>query len=109
MVTLNGIRISETIAKTKHHPMKASIIIQNLKCGGCAKTITAKLSEIKAISDVHVNLDMAKVSFSYQDSVDALLIKEKLKSLGYPSIDSKNGIGNKAKSFISCAAGRITK
>lgn len=88
--------------------MKASILIQNLKCGGCAKTITSKLSDLKNVSDIHVDVDSARVSFSYQNTDDALLVKEKLKSLGYPSIDSKNGLGNKAKSFISCATGRFS-
>ncbi len=88
--------------------MKASILIQNLKCGSCAKTITAKLTDLQNVSDIHVDVGSTKVSFTYQNVEDALLVKEKLKSLGYPSIDSTNGLGNKAKSFIGRATGRFS-
>jgi hypothetical protein len=48
------------------------------------------------------------VSFAYSSLDDALMVKEKLKALGYPSVDSKNALGDKAKSFISCATGRFS-
>jgi len=34
-------------------------------------------------------------------------VKEKLKSLGYPSIEDTNGVITKAKSFVSCATGKL--
>jgi len=89
--------------------MKANIIVQNLKCGGCAKTITNKLSELDNVNDVKVFPDTSTVSFEYEDSVDAIKVKDKLKDLGYPSIDSKNTIASKAKSFVSCATGKMSK
>lgn len=89
--------------------MKVSIIIQNLKCGGCAHTITSKLSELDFISDLNVNVDESKVSFNYTNEMDALKVKEKLKALGYPSIDETNSLTTKAKSFVSCATGKLSK
>ena len=89
--------------------MKATIIVQNLKCGGCARTITNKLSELENISEVHVLLKTSTVSFAYEDSGDALNVKDKLKDLGYPSIDCKNTIASKAKSYLSCATGKMSK
>jgi len=89
--------------------MKANIMVQNLKCGGCAKTITSKLSEMDGISEVHVEPDTSMVSFACQNKEDELLVKDKLKDLGYPSVDSKNSITSKAKSFVSCASGRMSK
>ncbi|MBT8308594.1 MAG: heavy-metal-associated domain-containing protein [Maribacter sp.] len=89
--------------------MKATIIVQNLKCGGCARTITNKLTELDNISEVQVFPNTSTVSFAYQNTDDALMVKDKLKDLGYPSIDSKNSIAAKAKSFVSCATGRMTK
>lgn len=88
--------------------MKTSIIVQNLKCGGCVNTITNKLSEIENISDVIVNKDTSTVSFKAQSSNDVLLVKNKLKALGYPLADDKNGFVSKAKSFVSCASGKIS-
>jgi len=89
--------------------MKATIIVQNLKCGGCARTITNKLSEMENISEVQVFPNTSTVSFTYEDSGDALIVKDKLKDLGYPSIDTKNTLTSKAKSFVSCATGKISK
>ncbi|RAJ16400.1 heavy-metal-associated domain-containing protein [Olleya aquimaris] len=89
--------------------MKTSIIIQNLKCGGCAHTITTKLSEIKNITNINVDEEDSKVSFSYINETDAFTVKDALKSLGYPSIDDTNSLTSKAKSFASCAKGKFLK
>lgn len=89
--------------------MKASIIVQNLKCGGCAHTIITKLSEINFISDLNVDADESKVSFNYTNEHDIVKVREKLKNLGYPSIDESNSLTSKAKSFVSCATGKFSK
>ncbi|RYH72272.1 heavy-metal-associated domain-containing protein [Flavobacteriaceae bacterium 144Ye] len=89
--------------------MKTSIIVQNLKCGGCANTITTKLSSISNISNLEVDIEASKVSFNYINKEDALIVKEKLKNLGYPSIEDENGLVSKAKSFVSCATGKLSK
>ncbi len=89
--------------------MKTSIIVQNLKCGGCAKTITFKISEVENISEVLVDIDSAMVSFVYKNMNDALAVRDKLKALGYPSIDNKNSMAAKAISFVSCATGKMSK
>lgn len=88
--------------------MKAAIIVQNLKCGGCAKTITTKLSNIPNITNVEVDNDASKVSFIYKGTNDAFLVKQKLKALGYPSVDETNSAISKAKSFVSCATGKMS-
>lgn len=87
--------------------MKTTITVQNLKCGGCVKTITAKLSEIKNISNVQVDKVASTVSFRYNDPDDALIVKEKLKKLGYPMVNEKNSMTTRASSVISCAGGKL--
>lgn len=89
--------------------MKTAIVIQNLKCGGCAKTITSKLMEIDTISDLNVDVETSTVSFDHKTKEDALLITSRLKSLGYPSVEDKNSMGAKARSFVSCATGKLSK
>ena len=89
--------------------MKTSISVQNLKCGGCAHTITSKLSTIENISNIDVNLEENKVSFNYLSESDAFQVKEKLRHLGYPSIEDENSLASKAKSFVSCATGKMSK
>nr|WP_297782422.1 heavy-metal-associated domain-containing protein [uncultured Allomuricauda sp.] len=89
--------------------MKTTLQVQNLKCGGCAKTIFNKLSEIKEIKDVIVEKDSSSVSFDHQSADDASLVKETLKKLGYPTIEEQNGLVEKAKSFVSCASGKMAR
>lgn len=87
--------------------MKTTITIQNLKCGGCVNTITSKLSEIRNISNVLVDKISSTVSFRYSDPDDALLVKEKLKKLGYPPADERNSQAIRANSYMSCAGGKL--
>jgi len=87
--------------------MRTSVIVQNLKCGGCANTITNKLSEIKNISEIEVNIEESKISFNHINYDDSIQVKEKLKNIGYPSVEDENSIVSKTKSFISCATGKF--
>ncbi len=89
--------------------MKTSISVQNLKCGGCAHTITSKISAIENISNLEVDVEQNQVSFNYLMDADVLAVKIKLKNLGYPSIEDDNSLVSKAKSFVSCATGKISK
>ena len=89
--------------------MIATIILQNLKCGGCAFTITSKLSEIENISNVNVDVKKASVTFNFNSKKDVANVKNKLKNLGYPTIDESNSLTTKAKSFVSCASGKLLK
>jgi copper chaperone len=71
------------------------IEIENLKCGGCEKSILKGLATMGEISDVMVR--------------DAVV--NKLRSMGYPEKDSLSGLDAglaNAKSFVSCAIGRVS-
>ena len=47
--------------------MKTSIIVQNLRCGGCANTINKALSSLPNVQDVSVDVSNAMVSFQYHE------------------------------------------
>lgn len=88
--------------------MKQTFEVQNLKCGGCANTITKKLSE--SFSDVSVDVEAKTVTFELaEEQIEEA--KATLKSLGYPVKGEELGFladkGAKAKSFVSCAVGRM--
>ena len=89
--------------------MNTSIVVQNLKCGGCANTITTKLAEIDNISEITIDVDNSVVAFNHNNQAEALVVKERLKALGYPSIDDDNNLVSKAKSFVSCATGKLSQ
>lgn len=87
--------------------MKTKLYFQNLKCGGCAHTITSKLSELKSITDITVSNEDDSVSFDYQNETDLIEVKRVLSKIGYPEIGNDNSLGTKAKSYISCAIGKM--
>ena len=90
--------------------MKNTIIqVQNLKCGGCANTIVTQLSKLEGITDVKVNNDTDEVSFNHASDNEFEAVKTKLSDLGYPMVGEENSLPKKAKSFVSCAVGRMTK
>lgn len=89
--------------------MKTTVHIQNLKCGGCASTITKSLNVLDDVSDVIVEIEDESVTFDYSDENTLHLVKETLAKLGYPEDGERNSLSDKAKSYISCAIGKITK
>ena len=85
------------------------IEIDNLKCGGCARSILKGLAEVPGVSEVEVDRDQQLVRFTGAESVRSQ-VAAKLRSMGYPEKGSLQGfdagVAN-AKSFVSCAIGRI--
>lgn len=90
--------------------MKKSFEVQNLKCGGCSNTITKKLSAL--YSNVEVDVDSKQVAVEFDEGKEDE-VKATLKELGYPVVGEKMGwfesSGAKAKSFVSCAIGKMDK
>lgn len=89
--------------------MKTTLQIQNLKCGGCAHTVTTKINALEGIENVTVDVENDTVSFKYNKEDDLDQVKKKLLSLGYPTVGDTNSMTSKAKSFVSCAVGRMGK
>jgi copper chaperone len=88
--------------------METTLYIQNLKCGGCANTITKNLSTIEGIQNITVNVEESAVGFSYANYDQLNTVKDKLKVLGYPEDGAANSLGSKAKSYVSCAIGKMS-
>jgi len=61
------------------------------------------------ISDVLADLELAIESFLYKSINNVIVVKDKLKALGYASIDSKHAYVAKAFSFVSCSTGKMSK
>ena len=87
--------------------MKTTLEIQNLKCGGCANTIIKKVSSVDNVTHLKVDVDNNSISFDYADPAALRNIKVLLSKIGYPVVGEKNALSTKAKSFVSCAIGRI--
>ncbi|WP_439132727.1 heavy-metal-associated domain-containing protein [Polaribacter sp.] len=86
--------------------MKTEIQIENLKCGGCAATIKKGILGIEGVNEIEIDIDKSIVSIvSENENLEE--IKLKLSKLGYPEVGDKNTVVHKAKSFVSCAVGRL--
>lgn len=86
------------------------IQVENIKCGGCEKSIIKGLSSIEGLSNIVIDRDQQMVSVNADDSLREVLIS-KLKSMGYPEHGSVTGLDAglaNAKSFVSCAIGRVS-
>jgi copper chaperone len=90
--------------------MPWKIAVENIKCGGCANSISKALSAIEGVTDVAVDIDKGEIAI---ESGEALrpAVARRLLELGYPESGTATGLGSaaaKAKSFVSCAIGRMS-
>ena len=90
--------------------MKQTFEVINVKCGGCASTLKTSLKD--EFGDVEVNLDVEPRQITLdidESSIPAL--HTKLKKLGYPMSDEDlskmEGFSTTAKSYVSCAVGKM--
>lgn len=87
--------------------------VANIRCGGCANTITKALKEA-GFQEISVDLtcEPRKVTVDLLDDAQSAQVKAILRSLGYPLAgDEEGGIDNatlKLKSFVSCAVGKFS-
>lgn len=82
--------------------------ILNLKCGGCANSIKKGILTIEGVQEVTVDLETSKVTVDASEDSIITKVKNKLSQMGYPEVGDANTIMHKAKSFVSCATGRMT-
>jgi copper chaperone len=90
--------------------MRQTYEVQNVKCGGCAATLKKSLLDV--FGEVEVDLDVTPRTITLEiapQQEEAL--KLALRKLGYPLVGDELGtfgtLETKAKSFVSCAIGRM--
>jgi copper chaperone len=86
------------------------IHVENIKCGGCEKSIIKGLTSIEGLSNIVIDQEQQMVSVVADESLREALVA-KLKSMGYPEHGSVSGLDAglaNAKSFVSCAIGRVS-
>lgn len=86
--------------------------VANVRCGGCANTITKSLQEA-GFNGVNVDLscEPRKVTVDAVDEAQLAQFKAILRKLGYPLTTEENGgldsATLKVKSFVSCTVGKF--
>jgi len=89
--------------------MTYEISVENIKCGGCANTITTRLEALDIVNSSQVDVEKGLITIDGDETgrneVTQLLLK-----LGYPETGTAEGLKAataKAKSFVSCAVGKM--
>ncbi len=85
-----------------------TINILNLKCNGCASTIKKGLLSIEGVNEVAVTLENSEIKINEVSEVIFTSVKAKLSKMGYPEVGDANTVMHKAKSFVSCASGKMS-
>lgn len=91
--------------------LRTQLIVENIKCDGCARTISKALQDI-GFKNITVSPEQSAVELDSPSEpnkiTDAI---HKLRDLGYPLIETEEGlkaVALKAKSYLSCAIGKIS-
>jgi copper chaperone CopZ len=86
--------------------MKTSIVVENIKCGGCSSRIVSQLSKIDHIDNIAIDIEQGLISYEYSDDDSVTKVKQTLKTMGYPEKGTGTTLDN-AKSYVSCMIGRV--
>ena len=84
-----------------------TVIVENVKCGGCANSIKNKLNTIEGVSNLSVQIEEGSVSFTALNDSSIALVEDTLLKMGYPK-SGENDFSAKAKSYVSCMIGKIS-
>ncbi len=82
-----------------------TIFVENIKCGGCMRSIKDALLQIRDVDIVIVDKDKESVIVT-GTGIKRDSIIDKLRAIGYPE-KGNNSLLKKARSFVSCAIGKM--
>ena len=93
--------------------MQYNFEVENIRCGGCANTITKKLKEINGVNDVQVDVNDKKIIVTIDPAINTNMrqtLGKRLEKLGYPETGTigSNRLLTKAASVVSCAIGKVS-
>ena len=83
-----------------------TIFVENIKCGGCMKSIKDALQQIAGIDSVLLDIKKESVIITGAD-INRGTVLDKLGALGYPE-KGNNSLLKKARSYVSCAVGKMS-
>lgn len=87
--------------------MTDTIYIQNLKCSGCAASITRTLQSFPEVGAVDIDFEEAAVRIETTAPEHRAQYEQALTAAGYPPVGVENTTSRKVRSYISCAIGRV--
>jgi copper chaperone len=94
--------LAEKISNMK----KLEIFVENVKCGGCMTSIKKGILELAGVTHVDIELEEEKITIE-GDHLNRAAITKKLDGMGYPE-KGNNTFFKEAKSYVSCAIGKVS-
>lgn len=88
--------------------MLHQIQVENIKCGGCMNSIKSALLQTEYVQNVNINKESETILIQTSSFADRNIFVELLSKLGYPE-KGRNTFVHKAKSYVSCAIGQVSK
>ncbi|MCF8274093.1 MAG: heavy-metal-associated domain-containing protein [Flavobacteriaceae bacterium] len=86
--------------------MKHFFEVENIKCGGCVNSIKTALLKLDNVEDIIIDKDVDSVTVV--GNIERSILIKKLNELGYPE-KGNNTLIKTAKSYVSCAMGRMSE
>jgi len=84
------------------------IIVENIKCHGCANTIRKEIAKLDGVKEVEVDVENACVTVDFDETLqNKENVVKRLTTLGYPE-QGENSLKSKVVSYVSCAVGRVS-
>lgn len=82
------------------------LFVENIKCGGCINSIKKAILGIEGTSNVQIDEAHEKITLEAPENLRQQIV-DKLHAMGYPET-GKNNFVEKAKSYVSCAVGKMS-
>jgi len=84
------------------------IVVENIKCHGCANTIRKEIAKLDGVKEVEVDVENACVTVDFDETLqNRENVVKRLATLGYPE-QGENSLKSKVVSYVSCAVGRVS-
>ena len=84
------------------------ILIDNLKCTGCATSIEKGLKSVEGVEEVHVDVHTSRLEINCNENVTRDVLLKKLGNMGYPE-QGTSTLFQKGKSYVSCMVGKMSQ
>ena len=85
--------------------MEKTIKLENIKCNGCGNSIKKAVEKTEQVSFVKLDIEKGELTVEGEEANISELVS-RLHDMGYPE-PGKGNLLNTAKSYVSCAIGRM--
>jgi copper chaperone CopZ len=93
------------LAEKTSNMKKLELFVENIKCAGCMTSIKKGILELAGVTHVDIALAEEKITIE-GDHLNRTTIAKKLDGMGYPE-KGNNTLFKEAKSYVSCAIGKM--